>query len=271
MNQTDFSLQHLPERAVIALSGEGVLAWLHNLLTCDVADLAADQAAYGALLTPQGKILHDMFVFHAGDRILLDCAASQRAALIQKLTLYRLRAKISVAADDSLKVGVSSSRIDRPMAFADPRLAAMGWRVLAAEASLPAGSGYHAARIRTGLADSDQDIGVEKLFPHEANLDQFKGVNFTKGCYVGQEVVSRMQHRGTARNRILPVNFDGAISDRQVTAGEKPVGELLSILDGQGLALLRIDRLAEATAPLLAGETHVSVVKPNWISYEVAA
>jgi tRNA-modifying protein YgfZ len=258
-----FPNQMLPDRAVIAISGDGALAFLHNLLTCDVANLGQGQAAYGALLSPQGKILHDIFVFNAGDQILLDCALEQRDALLQKLMMYKLRAKLTITARDDLEIAVGDE------GYCDPRMAAMGHRFFAAKGAFAAGDGYHAARISVGLADSVQDIGTNNLFPHEANLDQFGGVNFTKGCYVGQEVVSRMQHRGTARSRILPVIGQWLNKSDAVTSEGKTIGEILSTTGTAALALIRLDRLADATAPLLSNAVTVKVQKPDWIKYDV--
>ena len=258
-----FENQLRPDRSVISISGVGALAFLHNLLTCDVATLAQGQAAYGALLSPQGKILHDIFVFNAGDQILLDCALEQRDALLQKLMMYKLRAKLTITSRDDIEVAVGDE------GYVDPRNPEMGHRFFAAKGAFKASEGYDAARISLGLADSVQDIGSNSLFPHEANLDQFGGVNFTKGCYVGQEVVSRMQHRGTARSRILPVTGQGLTKGASITSADKSIGEILSTSSTNALALIRLDRLGDAIAPLLSNAVTVKVQKPDWIKYDV--
>ena len=263
MTNPNFPDQLRPDRAVIAISGEGALAFLHNLLTCDVVGLAKGQAAYGALLSPQGKILHDVFVFNAGEQVLVDCALEQRDALLQKLMMYKLRAKLTITARDDLEIAVGDE------GYLDPRNVAMGHRFFAANGASTTGEGYDAARIALGLADSVQDIGSNNLFPHEANLDQFGGVNFTKGCYVGQEVVSRMQHRGTARSRILPVMGLGLVKNASITSADKTIGEILSTTGTTALAIIRLDRLAEASAPLLSNANTVKVQKPDWIKYQV--
>ena len=250
-----FSPHVRPDRAVISIRGEGGLAFLHNLLTCDVVGLAMGEAAYGALLSPQGKILHDFFVINAGESVLLDCAASQRAALLQKLMLYKLRAKLEIVGRDDLEVVVGEE------GYVDPRNAALGHRFFAAAGSFKSGEGYDAARIALGLADSEQDIGSGVLFPHEANFDLIGGVSFSKGCYVGQEVVSRMQHRGTARSRILPIecSSNAPAKGTEIRSGATLIGEVLSSVGQQALALIRTDRLAEATATLLAGAITIRV------------
>lgn len=268
MRDIDFRAGSLPGRAVISVRGPEAGHFLHNLLTADIDHLAEGQAAYAALLTPQGKILFDMLVVRQGDGYLIDCAAGQRADLMKRLSMYKLRAKVEIAARDDLAVGVSPAEIAG--GYRDPRTGDIGWRVIG-PAGAPA-EGYEAARIAAGLADSAADLGSGEFFPHEANLDQLGGVNFKKGCYVGQEVVSRMEHRGTARSRILPVVIDGAVPARgtDIRAGEKQVGTLLSSAGNRALALVRLDRLAEATAPLLADGARVTVQKPAWARYDVA-
>lgn len=267
MRDIDFRAGTLPGRAVISVRGPEAGHFLHNLLTADIDHLAEGQAAYAALLTPQGKILFDMLVVRQGDGYLIDCAASQRADLMKRLAMYKLRAQVEIAARDDLAVGVSPVAV--PGAYRDPRSDLIGWRLIGG----PQGEagGYDAARIAAGLADSVADLGSGEFFPHEANLDQLRGVNFRKGCYVGQEVVSRMEHRGTARSRILPVRIDGHVPPKgtEIRSGNKQVGSLLSSVGATALALIRLDRLAEATAPLLADGATVTVLKPAWATYEV--
>lgn len=271
-----FPLQHVPDRAVLAVSGPEALAFLHRLVTADVARLAAGEAAHGALLTPQGKILHEFFLLRTGDQVLMDCAAGQRELLLKRLALYRLRSPVEIAVRDDLAVGVASARPEAPLAYADPRLAAAGFRLFAPAASLPEGAGYDAARLALGLADGAADLGSGLLFPHEANLDQLHGVSLTKGCYVGQEVVSRMEHRATAKSRLIPVRFSGTLTDKAITSGGTAMGEITSMGSGRALALIRLDRLAEAAAPLMAGQTRLHPERPFWATFtmtipEVAA
>lgn len=268
MRNPDFLAGRLPGRSVLAVRGAESAHFLHNLLTADIEGLAEGQATHTALLTPQGKILSDMLVLRQADGFLIDCAASQRADLLKKLGLYRLRARVEIAARDDLAVHVSPAQI--PGGFVDPRSQAIGWRTMAAPEG-PEAQGYDAARIALGLADSEADLGSGEFFPHEANLDQLGGVSFRKGCYVGQEVVSRMEHRGTARSRILPVTVEGDAPPKgtEIRAGEKQVGTLLSSAGSDALALIRLDRLAEASGPLLADGMGVSVKKPGWVRYDV--
>ena len=262
-----FARQVLPHRALIRLHGENVLAFLHNILTADVENLPSGGSAYGALLSPQGKIQHDVFVINRGDAVLIDCMRSQRDDLLRKLMMYRLRAKIVIEADDSLAVTVDPSAD----AFAaDPRLAALGGRGVASGPAEAGRSDYELLRLSLGIADGEQEIGVNEHFPHEANFDLLKGVSFSKGCYVGQEVVSRMQHRGTARSRMLPVSCDGLppAKGTAITSGDIQIGTMLSSHGNRGLALIRLDRLAEAPAPLLSAAVRVHVHKPSWMTIE---
>jgi tRNA-modifying protein YgfZ len=267
MNMPSFQPQILTNRAVIRVGGDGALAFLHNLLTMELSD---PKPHYGALLTPQGKILHDVFVVPDGDHVWIDVAKVQAADLLRRLMMYRLRAKLDIALDDGKAVAVSSSADLHGIAFVDPRVPGIGYRTIVDAGMYAAGTGYHAARIALGLADSEQDIGSGLMFVHEANLDQLHGVSFTKGCYVGQEVVSRTHHRHTARNRILPVRFEAQVlHGADIVSGEMRLGTMLSSVDGHGLALLRLDRLAEAASPILTNGVKLSVHKPAWAKFEV--
>ncbi|MGQ0483965.1 MAG: CAF17-like 4Fe-4S cluster assembly/insertion protein YgfZ [Hyphomicrobiales bacterium] len=271
MPEQPFSPSLRPERSVLRIDGPEAIHFLHNLLTADIEGLAAGAAAYTALLTPQGKMLFDFFIVRDGDGFVIDCAASQKADLVKRLGFYKLRAKVTISDLTDREVGVSPEKPATGLAFSDPRDAAMGWRVIAPAGTLPRGSGYDAARIRHGLADTDADLGSGEYFPHEANLDQLGAVSFEKGCYVGQEVVSRMEHRATARSRILPVHLDGAapVKGSDIVSGGKIVGTLLSSQGPDALAVMRLDRLAEAQAPLLTAGVGTRVIKPRWARYDV--
>lgn len=271
MPEQSFSPGLLPERSVLRVDGPEAEHFLHNLLTADIEGLKAGGATYAALLTPQGKMLFDFFVVRDGEDFLIDCAASQKAEFIKRLGFYRLRAKMTIADPADREVGVSPEKPAAGLAYADPRDAAMGFRAIASKGTLPQASGYHGLRIRLGLADTDADLGSGEFFPHEANLDQLGAVSFSKGCYVGQEVVSRMEHRGTARSRILPVRLDRAAPGKgsEIVSGGKVVGTLLSSVGNDALALIRLDRLAEAKEPLLTAGAGTRVMKPRWARYDV--
>jgi tRNA-modifying protein YgfZ len=265
-----FTRQLRPDRTILRLSGSGVLAFLNNLLTREVLHLPEGEGAYAALLTPQGKILHDVFVIHRADVVFIDCAAAQADDLLQKLKQYRLRAKIDMQRPDDLGVAVSPAPDMHGLCYADPRAADMGFRAVIEKGSADTGTGYDELRLKLGIADSVADIGTDTIFVHEANLDQLNGVSFSKGCYVGQEVVSRIHHRHMARNRILPVQMTGPVAaGTGITSGDKRIGTMLSSIEGHGLALLRLDRLAEAELPLLAADAQLSVHRPDWADFDV--
>ena len=266
-SEMQFGETQLTGRAVVAITGADAAGFLQGLVTADVQGLAEGQSAYAALLTPQGKILHDFFVLRRDAGFLLDVAAGQLDSLVQRLGIYKLRAAVTITGKPELNVIVSPEAGD----YADPRTAAIGYRAMTERTAAGPDGPYHAARIALGLADSERDLGSGEYFPHEANLDQLGAVSFTKGCYVGQEVVSRMEHRGTARSRILPVSVAGSAPAKgaAVEAGGKPVGTVLSSAGETALAILRLDRLHEATEPLLTEGRTVRVIKPDWARFEI--
>ena len=270
MRDIHYSAGLLPGRALVTIEGPDASHFLHNLVTAEVEGRKSGEACYAALLSPQGKMLFDFFILRRDKSDLIDCAASQLAEMVKRLGFYKLRAKVGISSLDKA-VGVSLQEPEAEIRFRDPRSAGMGWRFVTEPGSMPASADYDAARISLGLADSDADLGSGELFPHEANLDQLGGVSFTKGCYVGQEVVSRMEHRGTARSRILPVEISGPAPAKgtEIRAGDKLIGSMLSSSGTRGLALLRLDRLAGVTGPLQTEGVSLDVLKPRWARYDV--
>jgi folate-binding protein YgfZ len=257
----------LPDRGVIKVSGEDARNFLNGLVTTDVTQLAPGQGRFGALLTPQGKIVVDFLITEApsghGGGFLIDCPRALAQGFATKLGFYKLRAKV-VVEDLSDSLGVIAAWGGEPamkpdLSFADPRDAALGWRVLAPEglaqkvaeligADPVDSDAYDAHRIACGAPRGGLDFIYGDAFPHETNMDRLHGVDFDKGCYVGQEVVSRMEHRGTARTRTVRVIFDDFASEegRPILAGEKQVGTMGSAAGQNGLALVRIDRVTDA-------------------------
>jgi folate-binding protein YgfZ len=279
----------LPDRGVVKVAGDGARSFLHGLVTADILELTPGTARFCALLTPQGKIIADFIVTEAPakDAFFLDVQRTLCGALVAKLNIYKLRAKVIVE-DLSAVLGVlvawdGRGTTKQGLSYADPRLPALGLRVMlpphlaaaaAAElgASLVDAEQYEAHRIALGVPQGGLDFSYGDAFPHETDMDQLGGVDFTKGCYVGQEVVSRMEHRGTARSRAVPVRYDGAApaAGAAVTAGDRQVGTMGSAAAGRALALLRLDRVAEAIArgePLLAGGVPIHLVKPDWARF----
>jgi tRNA-modifying protein YgfZ len=253
----------LEDRGVLSVSGEDATTFLQGLLTNDVERLEIGQARYAALLTPQGKILFDFFVYRAsaasGSAYLIDCVKSAAADLAKRLGFYRLRAKVTVVDLSAEYAVVAFWGDDRPKSagflFADPRDARLGWRVILARdeatgvATAPTAD-YEAHRIEAGVPRGGADFQYGDAFPHDVNMDILNGVDFEKGCYVGQEVVSRMRHRGGVRKRIVKVSLQGPApaAGAPILAGDIAIGALGSSAENKGLALVRTDRLADAAA-----------------------
>ncbi len=277
----------LPDRGVVKVSGEDARNFLNNLVTTDVSLLHPGLARFGALLTPQGKITTDFLITQApdghGGGFLIDAPRALAQGLADKLGFYKLRAKVAVEnLSDSLGVmavwdGIPEMKPD--LSFVDPRNEALGWRILIPEelaqkvaalvgAERVDSAAYEAHRIASGVPRGGLDFIYGDAFPHETNMDRLHGVDFEKGCYVGQEVVSRMQHRGTARTRTVRVIIEGAAPEAgtAILAGDKPVGTMGSSAGGRGLALIRTDRAADALdagTPLTSGGLAIRLADPD--------
>ena len=277
----------LPDRGVVKVSGADARDFLNGLVTTDVTVLRPNLGRFGALLTPQGKIIADFLITEApsghGGGFLIDCPRALAQALADKLGFYKLRAKVAVEnLSDSLGVlaawdGDPAMKPD--LAFTDPRNPALGWRILVpAElaqkvadligADLIDSSAYDAHRIASGVPRGGLDFMYGDAFPHETNMDRLHGVDFEKGCYVGQEVVSRMQHRGTARTRTVRIVLENFSPEpgTAIVAGDKPLGTIGSTAGQNGLALIRIDRAADALqagTPLTAGGVAIRLADPD--------
>jgi tRNA-modifying protein YgfZ len=277
----------LPDRGVVKVSGDGARDFLNGLVTTDVTLLRPGLGRFGALLTPQGKIIADFLITEAssghGGGFLIDCPRALAQGLADKLGFYKLRAKVAVEnLSDALGVLAAWDGEPAPkpeLAFADPRNDALGWRILVPEelaqktadligAELVDSPAYDAHRIASGVPRGGLDFMYGDAFPHETNMDRLRGVDFDKGCYVGQEVVSRMQHRGTARTRTVRIVIEGAPPEpgAPVLAGDKSVGTMGSSAGNAGLALVRIDRVAdalEAGTALSAGGIAIHLADPQ--------
>jgi len=279
----------LPHRGVIRVSGAEAHHFLQNLITADVEDIDQKGAGFGALLTPQGKILFDFLILKDGDAYLLDTPAETLADLAKRLTFYKLRSKVEIV-DASADLGIFACWNGAPpedlpgVQAEDPRLAALGRRVIgvpdAVRSALEAGgfteADYAAHRIALGVPEGLADYAYSDVFPHDADMDQLGGVSFSKGCYVGQEVVSRVHHRGTARKRIIRVSGEAALpaSGTEITADGKVIGTLGSSAQGtggtDGLALVRLDKAAAALkngTPFLCGSNQVTLSLPDWAGF----
>jgi folate-binding protein YgfZ len=255
----------LPDRGVVKIAGEGARNFLHGLVTADVLSLTPGAARFCALLTPQGKIIADFFVVVAptadGGAFFLDVPRARIGTLIERLNVYKLRAKVLIE-DLSEILGViaawdGSGTTNYGLSYTDPRLPALGLRAL-----IPP----------QRSAETAVDFTYGDAFPHETDMDQLGGIDFGKGCYVGQEVVSRMEHRGTARTRAVPVCYDSAAppAGATISAGGQQMGTMGSAAGGRGMALLRLDRVADALSrgdTLTAAGLPIRVVKPDWAKF----
>jgi hypothetical protein len=273
MRRMTAQLARLESRALVRVSGADWRPFLQGLLTNDVERLGAGEARFAALLTPQGKFLFDLFVIAGEDHALLDVQAGARDELVRRLAMYRLRSKVEIAAEDGAVWALWDGAADAGVE--DPRLPALGRRVYggASGPETATEDDYDAHRLALGVPDPARDCTPDRTFPIEADFDLLNGVDFRKGCFVGQETTSRMKRRGQIRNRMLPIVFDGPppAPGAEVLAGELRAGEVLSGRDGRAMALLRLDRIEDAA--LTVDGRPVRVERPNWFveAYETAA
>jgi tRNA-modifying protein YgfZ len=281
----------LADRGVVKVASDDARNFLHGLVSADILNLEPGVARFCALLSPQGKIFADFIVAEApaqdGGGFFLDVPRALAKPLVDKLNLYKLRSRVMIE-DLSEVLGVlaawGGNGAGAPgLAYADPRLPALGLRTMipthrAGDAAAGLGatlvdaSEYEAHRIALGIPRGGVDFSYGDAFPHETDMDQLGGVDFGKGCYVGQEVVSRIEHRGIARTRAVAVRYDGAApaAGVPIMAGERQVGTMGSTASGHGVALLRLDRVADALSrgeELLAGGIAIQPSKPEWARF----
>lgn len=270
---------HFPKnRSVISVTGEEAEHFLQNLVTCDLTAIPADTARACALLTPQGKVMFDFLVMADGpEGYLIDIDTALARDFLRRLTMYKLRAKVEITESDESLAAISW-QIDSTAAgraVADSRFPAE-LRVMRHYGPGPEGeddaTGWTALRIANGVAESGADFAAGEAFPHDISYDQNGAVGFKKGCFVGQEVVSRMQHRGTARRRLTIVNSDTALPGpgTALEADGKTIGTLGSVAGSTALALVRLDRAKDAMdagTPITAGGTTVTLSLPPAVSY----
>jgi folate-binding protein YgfZ len=289
--QSSIQAALLPDRGIVKVAGDDARKFLNGLITADADKASPEQPIFAALLTPQGKIITDFILVEAppedGGGFYLDVPRVLAPALVMRLGFYKLRAKITVE-DLSATLGVmaiwnGSGVTEFGLCYPDPRLPGLGVRCVlppavasdaAADlnAELVDAAQYEAHRIGLGVPRGGVDFMYGDAFPHETDMDQLAGIDFHKGCYVGQEVVSRVEHRGTARSRVVPVTFAGGAPETglPVMAGDKQIGNMGSTANGRGLAMLRLDRVADAQAagtPITAGGIRLTLVKPDWVRF----
>ena len=267
----------LSSRALLRLDGSEVVHFLHNLVTCNVEDLYDGDATFGGLLTPQGKILFDFFLLKEGDGFIVDVDAAQNDALAKRLTFYKLRADVQIGKDERPVFALWGDT--QKVGFEDPRLPELGRRIYGAlDDTNSDEAAWHAHRIALGIPQSGLDFELGDAFPHDALMDQMDtsvGVDFSKGCYVGQEVVSRMQHRGTARNRFVVVSADQSLpvdaTGQALTADDRRIGTMGSVANDIGLALVRVDRATAAIGsdvPIMLAGVEVGLTPPPFAKFD---
>jgi hypothetical protein len=268
----------LEHRAVLEVAGEDRRSFLQGLVSNDMAKVSAERAVWTAMLTPQGKFLFDMFVAELGEVLLIDAEADRIEELKKKLTMYKLRSKVTLALRPDLQVwGVvggdilgeagAARSLGGGVAFVDPRDARAGARLLVAEppAAQGAFADWDANRIRLGLPDGGRDMVVDKALLLENGFDELGGVDFKKGCYMGQELTARTKHRGLIKKRLLPVEIDGPAPapGTELTLDGAEAGEMRSSAGNVGLALVRLEALRKSPK-LSAGGATLTVGKPDW-------
>jgi folate-binding protein YgfZ len=285
----------LEGRGVLAVAGADRVAFLQGLVSNDVERVAPDRAVYSALLTPQGKFLLDFVMASDGARLLLECEADRLADFSKKLRIYKLRSKVELAdvsADFKTYAAFGDGVLealglpDEPgagiaclggLALTDPRLAAMGARLIlpadADTASLGLELGtveeYHAHRIPLGVPDGARDMEVDKTVLLEAGFDELNGVDWKKGCYMGQELTARTKYRGLVKRRLMPITADGPLPapGTQITMGGRDAGDVRSVQGVMAMAMIRLNMLEDGAGVLTAGDVTVTPWKPDWAGW----
>lgn len=272
------------DRAVIAVSGDDRASFLQGLISNDTTKAGPAAALWAAFLTPQGKFLYDLFVVEKDGALLLDVEAARAEEFRKKLSLYKLRAKVAVTLTEMAvyaapaaalgldEVAGAAKPFGDGVAFVDPRRAEMGARVLLSGSDVLIAAGlaegelaeWDARRLELGLPDGSRDMAVDKALLLENGFDELGGVDFNKGCYMGQELTARTKYRGLIKKRLLPVTIDGPAPapGTPLTAGGAEAGEMRSSCGTQGLALVRLDHLHDV---LEAGEARLKARVPDWV------
>lgn len=277
-----FSL--LPHRSVIAVGGPDRADFLQGLISNDTTKVGPGRAIWAALLTPQGRFLNDMFVVEDGDgTFLMETERERAAALAKKLKMYTLRSKVTVedrseAMDVAVVFGSGADKVvpvTGATAFVDPRLPELGARVLAPAGQMAKLLGlpeapvtdYEALRLELGVPDGSRDLPVEKALLLESGFDELHGVDWQKGCYMGQELTARTKYRGLIKRRLFPVKIEGALPPpgTPVERDGREVGEIRSGLGNRALAMLQLDA---ADGPLTANGATLHAERPTWMQID---
>jgi len=285
----------LTDRAILSVSGPDSREFLQGLISNDIEKVSPTKAIYAAFLTPQGKYLFDFFISQVGDELLIDCERARSADFMKRLRLYRLRAKVEVAdrseafnvialwgenaaasCDLAPETGAAMPLTDGVI-YVDPRLPDAGLRTVISgdnpgiDADDVDITAYDEHRLVLGLPDSSRDLVVDKSILLESGLDDLNGIDWDKGCYMGQEVTARSKYRGLVKKRLVPVNFEGDAPEpgSSIMSGDKNAGEMRSSTNGKGLALMRLEYL-ESNTPLTSADNPSTILipdKPDWVSF----
>ncbi|MDA5193160.1 CAF17-like 4Fe-4S cluster assembly/insertion protein YgfZ [Govanella unica] len=263
----------LASRTVFEITGEDRKNFLQGVITQDITSLTPGQAIYAALLTPQGKYLHDFLIIEDGERLLIDALAERLPDLLRRLTMYRLRSKAQLTPlSDSLAVAASFGETSWPasaVVYKDPRHPGLGERAILPRGDVATDLGdeatYDRERLRLGIP-APEDFEIDKTLILEGNLDALHGVSFTKGCYVGQELTTRTKHRGKVRRRLLPVKVSGPLPapGTPITRDGKAIGQIRSGQGNRAMASLRVEDLTPG-ASYAAGDAEITPSWPDWL------
>lgn len=250
-------------RHILRLTGDDRVTFLQGILTQDVTRLATSRILFAALLSPQGKLLHDMFLVDAGDAILIDTDAAQAELLKKRLTLYKLRAKVTIADAPELVVRFTAEGLPDPR---HPDLPAR--QITTGEASDMAP--YHAMRLALGIPEFGRDIAPDTITAMDAGYDLLGGISFTKGCYVGQEVTARMHYKAIARKGFFHIHASRPLAEGMpITAAGRTLGTLTSAQGGEALAFLKFE---DATLPdPMADTVPVAIHAPAWMAPKLSS
>lgn len=292
----------LDHRGIVTVSGEDRRAFLQGIISNDIEKAGPDRAIYAAFLTPQGKFLHEFFITERDETFFLDCEAARAEDLRKRLSMYRLRSKVQIAVADGITVAAcigegaaqalglpdeagAAKPLGGGVACVDPRLAAAGVRAVLPAAEVPslaeagfaqgALADYDAVRMALGLPDGSRDLIPEKAILLENGFDELHGVDWKKGCYLGQELTARTKYRGLVRKRLMPVEIDGPAPEpgTPLMLGATEAGEMRSASGSRGLAVVRIEqfeRLQKDGGTLTAGEARLIPKKPDWVVFQTA-
>lgn len=274
----------LEHRGLLRIEGSDARVFLQGLISNDIERVAPDHMIWAALLTPQGKFLHDLFIVQQGEALLIDGEAARLDDLIKRFRLYKLRSQITIT-DLRTEMAVvavwpTEGQIGSALPWrdgilaVDPRLAGMGGRAFLPRSTLPDSNAtlveWDALRLSLGLPDGSRDMEIDKAILLENGFDELHGVDWKKGCYVGQELTARTKYRGLIKKRLTPVRFEGEAPSPGTLLHQngQEVGEMRSSVDGIGVALLRLEALGK-DLPVTAGSTLLSPQVPDWVTASV--